>query len=340
MLKAFSVRNYRDRQDLFIDLSVSRDYAFSTECISRHGGIVKTGLVFGANGSGKSSLFTAIHDLAILLAPAKDKSIDGAKPATGRFAHVLAFEADEVAFVYERRNGRLIHEELTLNGRLMYRIAEGRAELDGLRAFHPSVKLPDVPSDDRPFLLTLSESSDWARRTHAGKVVRFAEGMTLWTASDRTCGPVDLSPAGAARFVREQNLEEKFFAFLTSLGVEFECDGMESFIETASSGMKRMLSCFVLTNNLSRTTLILADDFDVNLASGVPEAIFQRLRRNGVQCLMSSHRTSLLTHFLVRPDVCFKVRKGRATCFSDLTDREIRYGNNLEKLYLSGEFDV
>lgn len=340
MLKAFSVRNYRDRQDLSIDLSVSRDYAFSTECISRHGGIVKTGLVFGANGSGKSSLFTAIHDLAILLAPAKAESVDGAKPATGRFAHVLTFEADEVTFEYERRNGRLIHEELTVNGRLMYRIAEGRAELDGLRAFHPNLKLPDVPSDGRPFLLTLSESSDWARRTHAGKVVRYAEGMTLWTASDRTCGPVDLSPAGAARFVREQNLEEKFFAFLTSLGVGFECDGMESFIETASSGMKRMLSCFVLTSNLSRATLILADDFDVNLALGVPEAIFQRLRRNGVQCLMSSHRTSLLTHFLVRPDVCFKVRKGRATCFSDLTDREIRYGNNLEKLYLSGEFDV
>lgn len=42
---------------------------------------------------------------------------------------------------------------------------------------------------------------------------------------------------------------------------------------------------------------------------------------------------------ILRPDCYFLMEGNRVRAFSDLTERELREGHNLEKLYRGGEFN-
>ena len=53
---------------------------------------------------------------------------------------------------------------------------------------------------------------------------------------------------------------------------------------------------------------------------------------------MTSHNTNLMD---MRPDCLFILsRRGRLTALCDATERELREGHNLEKMYIGGEFDA
>ena len=47
-----------------------------------------------------------------------------------------------------------------------------------------------------------------------------------------------------------------------------------------------------------------------------------------------------MTNRLLRPDCLFIISQdGRLTSLNNATERELREGHNLEKLYISGEFE-
>ena len=55
---------------------------------------------------------------------------------------------------------------------------------------------------------------------------------------------------------------------------------------------------------------------------------------------MTTHNTNLMTNRLIRPDCLIILsRSGTLTALSDATSRKLREGHNLEKLYISGEFE-
>ena len=55
---------------------------------------------------------------------------------------------------------------------------------------------------------------------------------------------------------------------------------------------------------------------------------------------MTSHNTNLMTNKMLRPDcLCLLSSKGTLTALCDATERELREGHNLEKMYISGEFE-
>lgn len=72
MLKIFQVENYKGfKHQLVWDLSQTKDYAYCKDLVNNK--IVKKALIFGKNGSGKSSLCTAVMDItAHLLDVEKD----------------------------------------------------------------------------------------------------------------------------------------------------------------------------------------------------------------------------------------------------------------------------
>ena len=62
MLSRFSVTNYMGfPEKITWDLSKPHDYAFNSNLI--HNGIVKNGIIYGVNGSGKTSLGKAVFDI-------------------------------------------------------------------------------------------------------------------------------------------------------------------------------------------------------------------------------------------------------------------------------------
>jgi len=73
MLKRFEVTNFKNFKEKFVfDLSDTKNYSFNEECVEN--GIVKTGLIYGVNGCGKSNLGYAIFDITTHLG---DDKTDG-----------------------------------------------------------------------------------------------------------------------------------------------------------------------------------------------------------------------------------------------------------------------
>ncbi len=74
MLKKFQVENYRGFKDALLwDLSDTRDYGFRKNLVDNK--IAKKSVVFGKNGSGKSSLCTAVVDITAHLLDAEKDNI-------------------------------------------------------------------------------------------------------------------------------------------------------------------------------------------------------------------------------------------------------------------------
>ena len=82
------------------------------------------------------------------------------------------------------------------------------------------------------------------------------------------------------------------------------------------------------------------DEFDAYYHYELSETIVQIAEQmKHTQVIFTSHNTSLLSNRIMRPDCYFILTPNKLTSIVDATDRELREGHNLEKLYMSGEFD-
>ena len=55
---------------------------------------------------------------------------------------------------------------------------------------------------------------------------------------------------------------------------------------------------------------------------------------------MTTHNTNLMTNRFMRPDCLFILSgTGDLTALCDATERELREGHDLKKMYISGEFE-
>ena len=87
-------------------------------------------------------------------------------------------------------------------------------------------------------------------------------------------------------------------------------------------------------------SLIFMDEFDAFYHFELAESIVAILEKMpNTQVILTSHNTNLLTNKIMRPDCYFILTKDKLTAIANATTRELREGHNLEKLYMSGEFN-
>ena len=89
-------------------------------------------------------------------------------------------------------------------------------------------------------------------------------------------------------------------------------------------------------------SLIYLDEFDAFYHYEMAENVIRFFKQKYPKCqmIMTSHNTNLMTNRIMRPDCLFILsRKGTLTALCNATERELREGHNLEKMYISGEFE-
>ncbi len=156
----------------------------------------------------------------------------------------------------------------------------------------------------------------------------------------------------------EDNLKD-FEKFLNMMGVECELITFKSvdghfelffkhktpipFYENASSGTLSLLNFYMRYVAINRVpSFIYMDEFDAFYHYEMSERLVKYFKAKypDTQVVMTTHNTNLMSNHLMRPDCVFILsRDGRLTALCDATERELREGHNLEKLYIGGEFE-
>lgn len=115
------------------------------------------------------------------------------------------------------------------------------------------------------------------------------------------------------------------------------------FFETASSGTLALFDLYRrLVAPMREASFIYLDEFDAFYHYEMAENVirFFKKRYSKCQIILTSHNTNLMTNRLMRPDCLFILSSfGTLIALCNATERELREGHNLEKMYISGEFE-
>lgn len=123
----------------------------------------------------------------------------------------------------------------------------------------------------------------------------------------------------------------------------FAHEKLVPFYENASSGTLTLASFYRrFITAVKNCSFMYLDEFDAFYHYEMADNVirFLKLKYPMCQIIMTSHNTNLMTNRLMRPDCLFILsRKGTLTALCNATPRELREGHNLEKMYISGEFE-
>ena len=145
-------------------------------------------------------------------------------------------------------------------------------------------------------------------------------------------------------FLHVAGVEENLVAKNTPEGKKklyFDTPSPLPFFMVASSGTRALYTYFYFTETCPDISLMFIDEFDAYYHYELSETIVKLIEKMPhCQAILTSHNTNLLSNRIMRPDCYFILSDGKLTSFANATKRELRAGHNLEKLYMSGEFDV
>ena len=365
MLKLFEVmgfKNFKDR--ITLDFSDVRDYKFNPACITNH--LIGKMIVYGKNSIGKSNLGLAIFDIVSHLSSKNvtpnlyDYYLNVEAPTDyAEFHYIFVFGENTTDYTY-RKNAKqdLIYEKLCIDDQLLYEYnyKTNAGNLDGIRSLTPTLNLSmqDVDSILKYVISNTVLDDDHPLR----QMQRYVNSM-LWFRNldeNRYIGYKTKSN-DYYDFIFEPAILKEFEQFLHAAGiaegltVNRDHDGKQRlyfdtatplpFFRVASSGTKALYNFFYWYKTAKDVSMMFIDEFDAFYHYELAETIVCLLEKmSQTQVILTSHNTNLLTNRIMRPDCYFILTQGRISSLANATSRELREGHNLEKLYMSGEFNV
>lgn len=366
MLTKFAVTNYRGFKDkMEWNLSNPSNYSFHTEAIKD--GVVKNGIIYGPNGSGKSNFGFSIFDIANHLSHKWKKPDYYLNFASAhRHQSPVAFE---YSFVFGRH--RVDYHYAKVASELKGEIVEELLRIDGNEVLCRDRERLFVAPDfglTEAALLNLKESANNISlvnfllssvplpKEHALLSLRdFVDNMLFFRSLDyREFIGLKEGGSNIEEYIIKNKLTDEFAAYLSKMsGQDYhfapsaEGDNtlfclMEGvripFQWVASTGTKNLELQFYWLKEMGNASFVFIDEFDAFYHHELSYEIAKRLFEGNHQLFVTTHDTFLLSNDLLRPDCYFILRGNAIKPICELTDKELRAGHNLEKLYRGGTF--
>ncbi len=365
MLKKFAVSNFKGFRDrLELDLSSHRNYEFNNYAVKN--GIIKDAIVYGPNGCGKSNLGFAVFDIVNHLSqkmkvPQYYTSYlyAGSPYSLARFEYTFDFDGKIVEYSYAKDSKlTLREEELTVDGKQIFRRTSGEFTLDDGEFPLSAERFKSLKDNlsNVSIINYLLMSYPLGKNHYLTKLSETADSM-LWFRSleERGFSGLKTQPQILEEFIIENNLTDDFRAFLCQVsGQEYsfsppakgdrtlKCliNGTEvEFDSIRSTGTSSLTLLYYWLKNLKGASLVFIDEFDAFYHYALSMEVCRRLFSLDCQVILTSHNTYLMTNDLLRPDCNLLLEKNRIRALCDCTEKELRWGHNIEKMYRGKAFE-
>lgn len=366
MLAKFAVKNFRGfTEKIELDLTKHNNYNFSAYAIKND--IVKNGIIYGPNGSGKTNFGLAIFDIVNHLSQKWKKpdyyvnfTYAGKQNICVEFEYRFIFDGTEIDYLYSKDyHGILRSEAMTVNGKLIFRRADGRFEIEN-ETFQMDSMIQRNLADNANnvsivnFLLT---SYPLAAGHYLLRLRDFVNGMLWFRSLDvREFIGLETNIYILDEYIIKKNLISDFKNFLEEVsGQRFEFAAPNRgdknifcvidkrkipFDMIVSTGTQSLKLLYFWMTQLDRATFVFIDEFDAFYHFNLAYEVCKRLFNLDCQVFTSSHNTYLMTNDLLRPDCNFIVNENKIKPLSECTEKELRFGHNIEKLFRGGTFRV
>ena len=378
MLKKFMVKNYKNfEKEVCLDFEKTAGYQFSTDCIT--GGLISKMLIYGKNATGKTNLGRAVMDIRAMLSDAipgaeteaflnADSEEDAAT-----FSYIFDFDGQKLIYRYAKFSEyRLKWEKLEINTILIFEcnfserkfvfphLEVVEAETANVERYVRVLEAGEGEQSVLPFLRWLISNMALPGDSLLVKLLNYVRCMAMVTVGNALLR-VRRGFSASIFFKRleQENSLEELEDFFNAMGINcrlvlkklpdgqielyFSHKKLVPFLENASSGTLALLDIYrKIVVAIEKASFVYLDEFDAFYHYEMAENLVRFFKRKfpGSQIIMTSHNTNLMNNRLMRPD-CLLILSGEGTltALCDATERELREGHNLEKMYVSGEFE-
>lgn len=368
------------KENIVIDFGKVGGYQFGTDCITDNTiskMLVYGRNATGKTNLGKALIdivptlagYTRLNEGVFLNADSEEN--------LALFSYTFRFGDREVVYKYVRLSEmELKEEELLVDGKQIFKCYFGneriiKCDLDYLNAEETVIsrflQSQDVDDETQSYTMQQIPFLRWVINNIALKgdsvllrVADYAKKMVMMTVS----GSLGIRPRRMYdkffEYLEDEKELKEFEEFLNYMGVEcklvlkklpdgryelyFKHNKLITFYENASSGTIALMNIYRRLVIASKTiSLIYLDEFDAFYHYEMAENLVKYFKQMHPNCqvILTTHNTNLMTNRLMRPDCLFVLsRSGKLTALCDATTRELREGHNLEKMYISGEFEA
>lgn len=371
MLKSFSVKNFKAFKDsVTIDFSATSNYEFNTEALKNN--IVKTAIMFGRNASGKSSLALALFDIVGNLTDSYTNSNNYSsyknmflleKPT--EFEYIFNFQKKDLIYRYKKDSyNLLIAETLIINKETVIKYDKSLDLNDFFISLSGTERLnKDLPNLQISALKWIKNNSLLAPSNNNQlfeALFNFVNKMLLfWSLDTRSYIGYSSNPnENVVEGIVRSNHFKEFQTFFQEAGftdelVHSDHTGREEiyvkygekslkFSNVCSTGMKSLLFVYYWLQDVSdpqkTPSFICIDEFDAFYHFELSRFVVRKLKELDCQVLLTTHNTTLFSNDLLRPDCFYICSKEKIVNANNTTEKELRFGHNLEKLYRGGTF--
>lgn len=367
MIKKFSVLNYKGfKEKITFDLSQAKDYKFNTKAIKNN--LIKSSVIYGDVGSGKTNLGLALFDLTTHLVDNKQITKQRTNYFNGDSKNIYAsfeyeFLIDDVVIAYKYKkdnNSNLLYEELHVNENLIFK----HNFIDN-KGDYSSLYIIDIPSLKIPAELNMSllrfivHNANISYFNIINYLYRFIEGMHWLDPSATIDNYISFDIGNYDQMIQDyikqdevRNLELFLKLFNINYNIDVMDDGMNQslivkykersyyFKDVASKGAMSLLMYYYWFINSKEISFIFIDEFDASLDyKAATKILIDSYRLIKHQVVLTSNNIELMSNKILRPDCYFIINDNEIKSLPELTERELREGHNLSKIYKSGGFN-
>ena len=116
------------------------------------------------------------------------------------------------------------------------------------------------------------------------------------------------------------------------------------FFDNCSTGMNSLTVLYYWLQNVifndKPPSFIFIDEFDAFYHQSLSEYVVKEIKKlKDCQFILTTHDTGVMSNDIMRPDCLFLMNKDKIKSLSSLTDKELRFAHNIEKMYRAGAFD-